>query len=44
MLYGKPERPAVCKNFEPSVQTCGTNREQALAYLRALEEATRPDS
>ena len=44
MLYGKPERPAVCENFEPSVQMCGTNREQALAYLQALEEATKPDS
>ena len=44
LLYGKPERPAVCVNLKPSVQMCGSNRAEALAYLRALEEATKPDS
>jgi uncharacterized protein len=39
-LHGKPERPAVCRSFKPSAETCGSSREEALAYLSALEEAT----
>ena len=44
LLYGKPERPPVCVNLNPSLQMCGSNREEAFAYLRELEEATKPAS
>lgn len=40
-VFGQPERPACCGGLQPSVEMCGNNREQALAYLAALEEATR---
>jgi hypothetical protein len=41
-LYGQPERPAVCVHLRPMESMCGSRREEALAYLAALEEATRP--
>ncbi len=43
-LFGKPERPAFCSNLQPSEDMCGTCREEAIAYLTALETATAPDS
>ena len=42
-LFGKPERPAVCVSLRPTEIMCGANRDDALAYLRALESATSPD-
>lgn len=42
LLYGKPERPAVCGSLKPSLEMCGRSREEALAYLADLERATRP--
>ena len=42
-LYGRTERPAVCASLRPSLEMCGANREEALAYLTALEQATRPE-
>lgn len=39
-LFGKPERPAVCASLRPSEEMCGSNRESALLYLRALEVST----
>ncbi len=41
-LFGKPERPRVCASLRPSAQMCGSSREEALAYLRMLEELTAP--
>jgi len=41
-LFGDPRRPAVCASLRPSPEMCGTSREEALAYLAALEEATDP--
>ena len=41
-LFGQPERPAFCAGLRPSVEMCGTGRAQALAWLAALEQATRP--
>jgi hypothetical protein len=40
-IFGRPERPACCTGLQPSAEMCGDSREQALAYLTALEEATR---
>ena len=42
-LHGMPVRPAVCAAFTPTPETCGTRREEALARLDRLEQATRPD-
>jgi uncharacterized protein len=41
-MYGKPERPAVCGSLQPTPEMCGLSREEALAYLAALEAATAP--
>jgi len=41
-LFGKPERPAVCVSLRPTEEMCGATREEALAYLTRLEQATRP--
>lgn len=43
-LFGRPERPEVCVRLRPSVEMCGDTREEALAYLTWLEEATRPET
>lgn len=42
-LFGKPERPAVCRLFQPSLDTCGTTNAEALINLTHLEQATRPE-
>jgi hypothetical protein len=42
LLYGRPERPAFCCGLRPSAEMCGSTREQALAWLRVLEEDTAP--
>lgn len=41
-LFGRPERPAVCAALGPEPAMCGASREQALAWLAALEAATEP--
>jgi len=41
-LYGRPDRPSVCASLRPDPEMCGSSREEALAYLARLEEATRP--
>ena len=41
-IFGRPERPAVCASLRPMEAMCGANRDEALAYLRGLERATRP--
>jgi hypothetical protein len=41
-LFGGPERPAVCVSLRPREDMCGASREDALTYLAALEQATRP--
>ena len=41
-IFGKPDRPAVCASLRPHAAMCGASRGQALAYLEAMERATRP--
>jgi uncharacterized protein len=41
-LFGQPDRPRVCLRLRPAVEMCGTSDEQALAYLRWLDQATAP--
>mgnify|MGYP001602916971 CR=1 FL=1 len=42
-LFGRPERPAVCVSLRPNEIMCGGERGHALAYLTALEVATRAE-
>jgi hypothetical protein len=39
-LFGKPERPQVCRRLQPEAAMCGASRAEALAVLAAWEEAT----
>ncbi len=41
-LFGRPERPSFCIGLQPSAEMCGDEREQAIVWLMALEQATRP--
>jgi len=41
-LFGRPERPSFCIGLQPSAEMCGDEREQAIVWLTALEQATRP--
>ncbi|WP_313951703.1 YkgJ family cysteine cluster protein [Accumulibacter sp.] len=41
-LWGRAGRPAFCAGLQPSEEMCGENREQAIAWLSALDRATRP--
>jgi len=41
-LYGLPERPPVCRDLRPSEEMCGPGPAEAMAWLGALEESTRP--
>lgn len=41
-LFGQAERPRFCSGLQPSAEMCGSSRAAALAWLTALEAATRP--
>jgi Fe-S-cluster containining protein len=43
LLFGRPDRPAVCINLRPMKEMCGDTREEALVYLAYLEQATAPE-
>ncbi|WP_088653787.1 YkgJ family cysteine cluster protein [Geofilum rhodophaeum] len=36
-IFHSPDRPRVCAGFKPEPLVCGTNRDEALAILSALE-------
>lgn len=40
MIFGKPERPAVCESLQPSSDMCGESREHAMFFLARLEALT----
>jgi hypothetical protein len=40
LLFGKPERPAICVRLRPEPAMCGANRAEAMRLLAALEIAT----
>ena len=42
LLFGKPERPAVCVNLRPTAEMCRDSDQAALIYLTELEEITAP--
>ena len=41
-LFGRPERPSVCRDLQPCAEMCGPDRDHAMAWLGALEHATAP--
>jgi Fe-S-cluster containining protein len=40
-IFGQPERPAVCAGLKPEPEMCGRDAAEAMAFLAALERATR---
>ncbi|HEX3030369.1 MAG TPA: YkgJ family cysteine cluster protein [Clostridia bacterium] len=41
-IFGKPERPKVCRSLKPSAELCGHSYIEAEAYLEQLETTTKP--
>lgn len=41
-IFGKPERPEVCRSLQPSHEMCGDKNENAYTFLEKLEKATKP--
>ncbi len=41
-VFGTSARPAFCGGLQPAAEMCGASREEALAWLARLEQATRP--
>jgi len=41
-LYGRAERPAVCRSLRPAPEMCGSSRDQALRWLATLDRLTAP--
>ncbi|ARN72989.1 YkgJ family cysteine cluster protein [Oceanicoccus sagamiensis] len=39
-LFGRPERPLLCAQFMAEASVCGDSRDQALALIGSLEQAT----
>jgi hypothetical protein len=42
-IFGDPRRPPVCASLQPEPAMCGDDQNYALAWLTALETATRAD-
>ena len=42
LIFGQPERPAVCGQLKPSAEMCGDSAPAALAWLAQLETMTCP--
>ena len=42
LVFGQPERPAVCGQLKPSAEMCGDSAPAALTWLTQLEAATCP--
>lgn len=40
-IFGKPERPQVCSDFQAEREFCGDTPEEALERMSALETITR---
>jgi Fe-S-cluster containining protein len=41
-IFGRPERPEVCRRLRPTAAMCGASRDEAIATLDILELATQP--
>ena len=42
LIFGRPERPAVCIGLRPSPEMCGSSAAEAMIGLAALERLTAP--
>jgi Fe-S-cluster containining protein len=42
LIFGQPQRPAVCASLAPSPAMCGKSSVQAMNYLARLEQETAP--
>lgn len=42
LLFGRPERPAVCGSLRPTAEMCRGSAAEALRWLAQLEQATLP--
>jgi Fe-S-cluster containining protein len=42
LIFGSPERPAVCVSLRPGQEMCGASDEEAMVYLTGMEIATAP--
>ncbi|MCL6414504.1 YkgJ family cysteine cluster protein [Aestuariirhabdus sp. Z084] len=40
-LFGMPERPSLCAQFQAEESVCGHSQQEALERIRVLEELTR---
>ena len=40
LIFGHPERPAVCSSLQPEPAMCGVTRSDAMNYLTMLERMT----
>ena len=40
LIFGSPDRPAVCSDFEASLDGCGDSNEEALWLITNLESQT----
>jgi len=43
LLFGLPERPAVCVSYAASIELCGETNDYAFVQLEKLERMTRPE-
>ncbi len=41
-IFTHPDRPAVCAGLQAEAAMCGSNAQQAMVWLTALERATTP--
>ena len=39
-LFGRPERPSVCGGFQPDVEVCGSDRDEAIRLIGWWEKMT----
>jgi uncharacterized protein len=42
LIFGQPERPAVCRSLRPLPEMCGDSAQAAMIYLTELEIASAP--
>lgn len=40
IIFGQPERPAVCSAFEADIEVCGNSREEAIRLIGWWERMT----
>lgn len=41
-VFGQPSRPRFCGGLQPQADMCGNGRDEAIAWLTALDAATSP--